>query len=53
MHGRITQSGVIINHTSGCVLVAGDKTVGYCASKGRVVLLTKGMASITVGKTFP
>ena len=36
--------GVIINNSSGCGIVGGDKAVAYCASKGGVVLLTKAMA---------
>ena len=36
--------GVIINNSSGWGIVGGDAAVGYCASKGGVVLLTKAMA---------
>lgn len=36
--------GVIINNSSGWGIAGGDAAVGYCASKGGVVLLTKAMA---------
>src|SRR5579862_50750 len=36
--------GVIINNSSGWGIAGGDAAVAYCASKGRVVLLTKAMA---------
>jgi len=42
---RARQSGVIIHNSSSCGLVAGDRTVAYFASKGRVVLLRKAMAT--------
>jgi NAD(P)-dependent dehydrogenase (short-subunit alcohol dehydrogenase family) len=38
------RSGVIINNSSGWGIAGGDAAVGYCASKGGVVLLTKAMA---------
>lgn len=44
MHDRARQSEVIIHSSSSCGLVAGDKTVACCASKGRAVLLRKAMA---------
>jgi NAD(P)-dependent dehydrogenase (short-subunit alcohol dehydrogenase family) len=37
-------SGVIINNSSGWGIAGGDSAVAYCASKGGIVLLTKGMA---------
>jgi NAD(P)-dependent dehydrogenase (short-subunit alcohol dehydrogenase family) len=38
------KKGVIINNASGWGIVGGDHAVGYCASKGGVVLMTKAMA---------
>ena len=43
-HMIAQKSGVIINNGSGWGIVGGNEAVSYCASKGGVVIMTKGMA---------
>jgi NAD(P)-dependent dehydrogenase (short-subunit alcohol dehydrogenase family) len=43
-HMRAQGGGVIVNNASDWGLVAGQKAVAYCASKGAVVQMTRAMA---------